>query len=77
MNIKEKAEFLENLLEEKKKVEKEIRQRSVELRPLNKISGTVGQSLDLKEISNLAVSELRKIVGDKAIVIYLIDRKKE
>ncbi|MFH1112967.1 MAG: ATP-binding protein [Pseudomonadota bacterium] len=77
MTIKEKAEFLENLLEEKKKVEKEIRRKNAELASLNKISGTVSQSLDLKEISNLAVSEVGKIVGDKAVVIYLIDAQKD
>ncbi len=77
MTIKQKAEFLENLLEEKKKVEKEIRRKNAELASLNKISSTVSQSLDLKEISNLAVSEVGKIVGDKAVVIYLIDTQKD
>ncbi|MGO9572068.1 MAG: ATP-binding protein [Desulfomonilaceae bacterium] len=77
MTIKKKAEFLENLLEEKKKVEKEIRRKNIELASLNKISSTVSQTLDLKEISNLAISELRKMVGDKAVVIYLIDPKKD
>ncbi len=77
MTIKEKAEFLENLLEEKKKVEKEIRRKNAELASLNKLSSTVIQSLDLKEISNLAVSEIGKIVGDKAVVIYLIDTQSD
>ncbi|MEW6139336.1 MAG: ATP-binding protein [Thermodesulfobacteriota bacterium] len=77
VTIKEKAEFLENLLEEKKRVESELRRKNVELASLNKISATVSQSLDLNEISNLAVRELRKIVGDKAVVIYLIDPRGE
>ncbi len=75
MTIREKAEFLESLLEEKRKVEKEIRRKNIELALLNKISATVNQSLDLEEISNLAISELRKMVMDKAVAIYVIDPK--
>lgn len=77
MTIKERAEFLESLLEEKKKVEREIRRKNVNLASLNNISATVSQTLDLKKIANLAVGELRKMVGDKAVVIYLIDLKRE
>ncbi|MBN2467458.1 MAG: PAS domain S-box protein, partial [Deltaproteobacteria bacterium] len=75
--IKERAEYLENLLEEKNRVEREITLRNKELSALNKISATVNQSLNLEEILNLAVFELSKIVGDKEIGIYLLDRKKE
>ena len=77
MSIKEKADLLENLLEEKKKIEKEIRRKNAELASLNTISSTVSQSLDLEEITNLAVREIRKIVEDKAVVIYLIDAQKD
>lgn len=77
MTIKEKAEYLENLLEEKKRAEKEITKKNVELLALNRISATVGQSLNTDEIVNLAVGELSKVVGDKGIGIYLLDRKRE
>ncbi len=77
MTIKEKAEYLENLLEEKKRVEQEIIKKNVELLALNRISATVGQSLNLEEILNLAISELLKIVGDKGVGIYLLDREKK
>lgn len=77
MTIKERAEYLENLLEEKRKVEREITRKNVELSVLNKISATVNQSLNLDEIMNLAINELTKIVGDKGIGIYLLDPKKK
>ena len=77
MTIKERAEFLENLLEEKRKVEREITRKNAELSVLNKISATVNQSLNLGEIMNLAISELRKIVGEKGIGIFLFDHKKK
>jgi PAS domain S-box-containing protein len=76
MTIKEKAEYLENLLEENKKVQKEIRRKNLELSALNKISLIVSQSLDLNEILKLAVTELRKIVGEKGVAIFLIDPAK-
>ncbi len=77
MTIKERAESLENLLAEKEKAEKEIMNKNAELAALNKIATAVSQSLDLKEISCLAIKELRKIVGDKAVIIYLLDATKQ
>lgn len=77
MTIKERAESLENLLAEKEQAEKQIRKRNAELNALNKIATAVSQSLDLKEIARLAVKELRKIVGDKGVVIYLLDAFKQ
>ncbi|MFH1115566.1 MAG: ATP-binding protein [Pseudomonadota bacterium] len=73
MTIKERAEALENLLHEKETAEKEIRNRNAELAAINKIATAVNQSLDLKEISSLAIKELRKIVGDRGVIIYLLD----
>ena len=73
MTIKERADFLENLLIEKEKAGREIRRKNAELSALNKIVTAVSQSLDLKEISRLAIQELRGIVGDKAVMIYLLD----
>jgi len=75
MTIKEKAEYLEGLLEEKNRIEKEITRKNKELSVLNKISASVNQSLNLDEILNLAIREIQKIVGDKEIVIYLLDSK--
>ncbi|HSB05665.1 MAG TPA: 4-vinyl reductase, partial [Thermodesulfobacteriota bacterium] len=40
MTIKERAEYLENLLEEKKRIEREITRKNAELSVLNKISAT-------------------------------------
>ncbi|MDR3556577.1 MAG: PAS domain S-box protein [Syntrophobacteraceae bacterium] len=77
MTIKERAEALENLLAEKEKAEKEIRKRNTELAALNKIASAVSQSLDLREISCLAVKELRKMVGEMAVMIYLLDAVKQ
>lgn len=77
MTIKERAEYLENLLEEKRRIEREITRKNAELSVLNKISATVNQSLNLDEIMNLAIRELKKIVGDKGIGIYLLDHKKK
>jgi PAS domain S-box-containing protein len=77
MTIRERAEYLENLLEEKRKVEGEITRKNAELSVLNKISATVNQSLNLAEIMNLAIRELTKIVGNKGIGIFLFDHKKE
>ncbi len=76
MTIKERAESLENLLAEKEKAEKELRKRNTELAALNKIASAVSQSLDLKEISCLAVKELRKMVGEMPVLIYLLDSTK-
>ncbi len=77
MTIRERAEYLENLLEEKRRIEREITRKNAELSVLNKISATVNQSLNLDEIMNLAIRELTKIVGDKGIGIYLLDHKKK
>ncbi len=73
MTIKEKAECLENLLEENEKVQAVIRLRNLELSALNKIISTVSRSLDLQEVVELAVSELRTIVSDKAVAVFVID----
>ena len=73
MTIKERAEALENLLAEKEKAEKQIRGKNAELAALNEISTAVSQSLELKKIMGLAIKELRKMVGDKAVIIYLLD----
>ncbi len=70
MTIKERAEYLENLLEEKRKVEREITRKNAELSVLNKISATVNQSLNLDEIMNLAISELRKLWGRKGLASF-------
>jgi PAS domain S-box-containing protein len=77
MTIREKVEYLENLLHEKNRVEREIKKKNVELSALNLISAAVNQSLNLNEILNLAINELYNIVGDKGICIYLLDRNKE
>jgi len=77
MTIKERAEYLENLLEEKQRIENELTRKYTELTVLNNISARVNQSLDLEEILNFAINELQNIVGkDKGICIYLLDRKK-
>ncbi|MFH1116928.1 MAG: ATP-binding protein [Pseudomonadota bacterium] len=73
MTIKEKAECLENLLVENEKVQAVIRLRNLELSALNKIISTVSRSLDLQEVVELAVSELRTIVSDKAVAVFVID----
>ena len=77
MTIKERAESLENLLHEKEEAEKEIRKRNAELAAINKVATAVNQSLDLKQISRVAIKELRKIVGDKGVIIYLLDAPKQ
>lgn len=77
MTIKERAEYLENLLEEKQRVEKELTRKYTELTALNNIAARINQSLDLKEILNFAINELQKIVGEeKVICIYLLDSQK-
>ena len=76
MTIKEKAEYLENLLEENTKVQAIIRRRNLELSALNKIISTVSRSLDLQEVLELAVSELQPIVPDKAVAVFVIDHEK-
>ncbi|MCX8012395.1 MAG: PAS domain S-box protein, partial [Desulfobacterota bacterium] len=77
MTIKERAEYLENLLEEKQRVERELTRKYTELTVLNNIAARVNQSLDLKEILSFAINELQKIVGEeKAICIYLLDPQK-
>jgi len=77
MTIKERADYLESLLEEKQRIENELIRKYTELTVLNNISARVNQSLDLEEILNFAINELQNIVGnDKGICIYLLDRKK-
>lgn len=77
MTIKEKAEYLENLLEENKKVQTAIRRRNLELSALNKIISTVSRSLDLHEVLELAVTELHTIVPDKAVAVFVINHEKQ
>jgi PAS domain S-box-containing protein len=77
MTIREKAQYLETLLSEKERIEKALTKKNIELSALNKISGAVGYSLDLKEILDLAVDELSKILVDKGIGIYLLDRNRK
>ena len=77
MTIKERAEYLENLLHEKETAEKQIRKKNAELAAINKIATAVNQSLELKEISILAIKELRKIVGEKGVVIYILDSARQ
>ena len=77
MTIREKVEYLENVLHEKNRAEREIKKKNIELSALNRISAAVNQSLNLNEILNFAINELANIVGDKGIVIYLLDRQKE
>lgn len=75
--IKEKAARLERMLEEKKRIERDLRQRNEELSVLHRISVAVNQSLDLKETLELARRELTSIVGDKGLGIYILDRKRD
>lgn len=77
MTIKEKAEYLENLLEENKKVQTAIRRKNLELSALNKIISTVSMPLDLQEVLDLAVTELHTIVPDKAVAIFVLDHEKQ
>ncbi|NQU63021.1 MAG: hypothetical protein HQ517_01880, partial [SAR324 cluster bacterium] len=77
MTIKERAIYLENLLEEKNKIEKEIKRKNIELSVLNKISTTINQSHDLHEVLNGSINELSKVVGEKGIGIFLLERKKD
>lgn len=77
MTIKEKAQYLETLLSEKERIELALRKKNIELSVLNKISGAVSHSLELSEILDLAVNELSKIVGDKGVGIYLLDRNRK
>jgi PAS domain S-box-containing protein len=74
--IKERAEYLENLLYEKNRIQREITKKNIELAALNRISATVNQSLDLDEILNFAINELSNVVGDSGIGYYILDRKK-
>ncbi len=77
MTIKEKAETLENLLAENEKVQAVIRRRNLELSALNKIISTISLSLDLHEVVTLAVSELRSIVSDKPVAVFVIDHENQ
>ncbi len=76
MSIKEKAEYLESLLLENRKVQAAIQRRNLELSALNKIISTVSRSLDLQEVLELAVSQLRTIVPEKAVAVMVIDHEK-
>ena len=75
LSIKEKSERLTQLLEEKGRIEKKLIRRNLELSIVNRISATLNQTLDLDRLLTLAVEELSKIVGNKGIGIYLVDRK--
>lgn len=77
LTIREKAQYLETLLSEKERIEQALKKKNRELLALNKISGAVSHSLELMEILNLAVDELSKIVGDKGVGIYLLDRNRK
>jgi PAS domain S-box-containing protein len=77
MTIKEKAQYLETLLSEKERIEQALTKKNSELSALNKISGAVSHSLELMEILDLAVNELSKILGDKGVGIYLLDRNRK
>lgn len=77
MTIRERAIFLENLLEEKNRIEREIKKKNTELSVLNKISTTINQSHNLHEVLNRSINALSEVVGEKGIGIYLLERKKE
>jgi len=74
--IKEKAARLERILQEKKRIERDLRQRNAELSVLHRISLAVNQSLDLEETLKLARRELSSIVGGKGLGIYILDRNR-
>ncbi|GAB6908362.1 hypothetical protein JCM12296A_42010 [Desulfosarcina cetonica] len=73
--LKEKAKFLENMLNEKEIAEKALLNKYDELTVVNKIGRDISQSLNIDTILNRSVMNLSRIVGNKDICIYLIDRK--
>ena len=77
MTIKEKAEYLENLLNEKKRMQEGLTRKNIQLSALNKISGAIIHTRDMMEILNLVIRELSAMVGDKQVGIYLLDRNRE
>lgn len=77
MSIKEKAEYLENLLNEKNRIQRALTKKNIELSILNKISGAINHALPLPEILNLAVREISGIASDRAVGIYLVGRNGE
>ena len=77
MTSKEKAEYFENLLHEKKHMQDVLTRKTFQLSALNRISGVIIHSRDLRESLNLVVRELSAIVGNKQVGIYLLDRNRE
>ncbi|WP_173179638.1 ATP-binding protein [Desulfosarcina ovata] len=73
--LKEKAKFLETMLNEKEVAEKALLNKYNELTIINKIGRDISQSLNIDTILNLSVLNLSRIVGNKDICIYLINRK--
>jgi PAS domain S-box-containing protein len=74
MTIKEKADYLENLLEEKERMQGALTKKNIELSAMNRISGAISRSLNLTEILDFAVRELFTILGKKGVGIYMLDR---
>ena len=76
MTIKEKAEYLESLLNEKKRMQEILTRKNIQLSALNKISGAIIHTRSMMEILNLVIRELSAIIGDKQVGIYLLDRNR-
>ena len=77
MTSQEKADYLENLLNEKKRIQDVLTRKTIQLSALNRISGAIIHTRDLQECLNLVAEELAAIVGDKQVGIYLLDRNRE
>lgn len=73
--MKEKAKFLENMLIEKENAEKALIQKYDELTVINQIGRDISQSLNLNVILNRSVHNLSRILKNKDVCIYLVDRK--
>ena len=77
LTIKEKAEYLEGLLDEKKRMQEVLTRKNIQLSVLNRISGAIIHTRSMMEILNLVIRELSSIIGDKQVGIYLLDRNRE
>jgi PAS domain S-box-containing protein len=62
---------------ERKRSEKEISQRNEELSTLNTISGTINQTLELKEVLGVALEETISMLNVEGGLIYLTEKSKE
>ncbi|WP_300465265.1 GAF domain-containing sensor histidine kinase [Desulfobacula sp.] len=73
--LREKAEYLETLLQKKERAEKELIGKNEELLIINRIGTDISQSLNLDIILKRSINNLSRILGNKGIGIFLIDRK--